>query len=70
MNDSIDIFKVFDQYKEVAPKNMKEVEQLEVACRQHGKVTLADYLYEWRMSVDYNVYREFDEAEYAIDENP
>lgn len=59
--DIFDIFKVFDQYSDVAPKSLGDVQILETKCRAAGFDMVAEYLFTWRISMLYHIEREYTE---------
>ena len=63
MSRYIDIFKIFADYPDQAPKNLEEVEQLEKSCRDAGKEELADYLLNWRVDMLYRLEMEWTEID-------
>lgn len=49
------IFKIFEEYGDTAPKSLSEVSILEEKCRKNGKEHLADSLFEWRVALEYHI---------------
>lgn len=57
----VNLFSIFEQYPDEAPKNIEEMLELEQKCRDNGKETLAEYLEEWRIRMEYHKNAEWSE---------
>lgn len=57
----LDIFEIFAQFQTIAPKNIDEMREFETACRREGHNSLAEWIYNWIMNIEYHKMREWDE---------
>lgn len=62
MSLPINIIALFEDYKEQAPKHLEELEDFEAKCRNAGFHKAAETVYEWRINLDYHIYREFNDV--------
>jgi len=67
--ENFNIFEFFKNWGETAPKNLKDVERLEQAYREENNIKMADLLWEWRVALEYHIYREFDDSLYEQTED-
>jgi len=63
MSHYINVFEIFEQFPDEAPKNLFEVEILEQQCRDAGKDNLAEYLFNWRTDMQYRLEAEWTETD-------
>jgi hypothetical protein len=58
--DFVDIFGIFEEFQGVAPKNLDELKAFEKSCREHGKVTTAEWIYNFIISMQFHIMAEWD----------
>lgn len=60
MSSPIKIFDIFAQFKDKAPKNLKELDALIEASKKEDFIPLYNYLLEWKSALLFQIEREFD----------
>ena len=59
----INIFKMFEDYEGVAPKNLEDLIWFEEECIKNGFIVLAELVDGWRTQLEYYKRREHDDSD-------
>lgn len=56
----MDVFEMFNKYKEEGPKCLADMDWFIPACKENGYTEVSEFLEEWTAIMNYHVEREHD----------
>lgn len=60
MTEFVDIFEIFSQYEGKSPKSLQDMPLFEEHCIEQGFTELAEWLFDWRTQIEYQVMSEWE----------